>query len=439
MVRKRMIERESLVKQNLFRSKEMIISLKIVVILLVLSFIFGFIIYIFNIPFTNTLLLSFILLLLITTVMSYRYKINGTLFNLSQKIKISLISSLLILLIYIIYSIRNILNTSYDVLIYIFFIYISLFVITFILIYVSLDFFHKPNRVFNINKNKSNKIYLNFLKSWNYLKIARSYVFIAGILILFTAMFAFSGDISRISPALEKSIDSYVTNSVQEIVRETSGLGPFQLIGFIMSNNIKTAFFGFISGIYFAISPIIIIIFNGYVLGFVAEKAVTSPVNTEGIFVLWRLLPHGIFEIPAILISIGLGIKLGLYPFFVREKGKGFLSLLIAFVIFLILSSIIMFVLLAFSGAGISSNSISNAENSLSNLLHNPAFSFAFFILMALSYVVSIVIGLKVLSYKDKDIVKGILADSIRVFVFVIVPLLVIAGIIEGLLIALVG
>ena len=31
----------------------------------------------------------------------------------------------------------------------------------------------------------------------------------------------------------------------------------------------------------------------------------------EGIFILWRLLPHGIFEIPAILISTSLGIRLG--------------------------------------------------------------------------------------------------------------------------------
>ena len=34
--------------------------------------------------------------------------------------------------------------------------------------------------------------------------------------------------------------------------------------------------------------------------------------NVHSIFILWRLLPHGIFELPAVIISIGIGIKIGL-------------------------------------------------------------------------------------------------------------------------------
>ena len=100
-----------------------------------------------------------------------------------------------------------------------------------------------------------------------------------------------------------------------------------------------------------------------------------------------------------------------------------------------------MVILLSFSGGlNLPSNSMTNAgSESLNNLLNNPAFSFAFYILMALSYVISLVIGLKVLTLKDRDIVKEIVADSFRVFVFVVIPLLVIAGIIEGILISLVG
>ena len=88
---------------------------------------------------------------------------------------------------------------------------------------------------------------------------------------------------------------------------------------------------------------IILIVFNGYVLGFVAELAVKSPKNPLGILILWKLVPHGIFELPAILISIGLGIKLGLYPFFVREKGKGILSLVVSLLIFLFLTYIAVY------------------------------------------------------------------------------------------------
>ena len=50
---------------------------------------------------------------------------------------------------------------------------------------------------------------------------------------------------------------------------------------------------------------------NGYVLGFVAYLVV----NSDGILVLWRLFPHGIFELPAIFISLGLGLKVGTFIF----------------------------------------------------------------------------------------------------------------------------
>ena len=49
--------------------------------------------------------------------------------------------------------------------------------------------------------------------------------------------------------------------------------------------------------------------FNGYVLGFVADKAVEA----RGVGVLWKLLPHGIFELPAIFISLGMGFRFGIF------------------------------------------------------------------------------------------------------------------------------
>ena len=79
------------------------------------------------------------------------------------------------------------------------------------------------------------------------------------------------------------------------------------LFVFITSNNIQVSFFSMILGILFGIIPTLTLIVNGYVLGFVINKSIAS----EGIFIIWRLFPHGIFELPAVLISISLGIKLG--------------------------------------------------------------------------------------------------------------------------------
>jgi len=38
-------------------------------------------------------------------------------------------------------------------------------------------------------------------------------------------------------------------------------------------------------------------------------------VQTDGFLSLWRLLPHGIFELPAVFISLGMGLKIGMFIF----------------------------------------------------------------------------------------------------------------------------
>ena len=45
-------------------------------------------------------------------------------------------------------------------------------------------------------------------------------------------------------------------------------------------------------------------------------------IGIGGIFILWRLLPHGIFEIPAIIISISMGLRLGSFLFVYHGKKK---------------------------------------------------------------------------------------------------------------------
>ncbi len=285
-------------------------------------------------------------------------------------------------------------------------------------------------------KENGNFIYDNFILGLRYMGKIKIFFLIAVILILFTFFIGYFGIAGIFSQDLGKSIDNYITKSVAEIISQTENLSSIDLTIFIIDNNIKTALFGIVSGIYLAVSPIIVVMFNGYVLGFVAKTAVNSPINTEGMFVLWRLFPHGIFELPAILISIGLGIKLGFYPFYLREKGKGFLSLMVSFVLFVILFGIMLTIILLFVNPDLlsSQNLVSESE-----IFNNPLISILFYSLTALSFVISFIIGLKILSAKDRIRVIDLIKNSVRVFIFIIVPLLVIAGFIEGLLIFLVG
>lgn len=154
---------------------------------------------------------------------------------------------------------------------------------------------------------ENNFLRQNYRLSWNYIRESKNFIY--SVLIVFF-IFIFFAVFFPVPGFIEEKILRFI----EELFKRTEGMGLWQLMGFIFSNNIKSSFLGMFSGIALGIYPMAVIIANGYVLGFVASKTVAG----NGIFVLWRLFPHGIFEIPALIISMGLGLKLG--TFFFRKK-----------------------------------------------------------------------------------------------------------------------
>lgn len=76
----------------------------------------------------------------------------------------------------------------------------------------------------------------------------------------------------------------------------------------IFLNNSIISFLGFLFGILFGIVPIFIVFFNGFIFGVVydyisAQKSI--------LFFMAGFLPHGVFEITAVLFSCALGFRLG--------------------------------------------------------------------------------------------------------------------------------
>ena len=147
-----------------------------------------------------------------------------------------------------------------------------------------------------------------FLDSLDHIKKIRKFVW---IIVLFFILFAFIG----FSFPVPDVISQRVSEFVQQLLSQTKGLDFFGLFNFIFWNNLKVSFFGMILGIFFGVFPIITIIANGYLLGIVSSAVVKQ----ESFFVLWRLLPHGIFELPAIFISLAFGLEIGMFVF---EKNK---------------------------------------------------------------------------------------------------------------------
>jgi len=239
----------------------------------------------------------------------------------------------------------------------------------------------RKKRTKKVAVKKGNFLKENYRQSWNYIKESRNFIY--AILIIFV-MFILIGFFVPVPEVLLEEILSFI----EELLRKTGEMSHSELIRFIFFNNLQSSFSGMIFGIVLGIFPVVTIIANGYLLGFVSSRIV----QTEGIFILWRLLPHGIFELPALLISVGLGLKLGFW--LIAEPIKFYWK-------------------------------------------KNKLISFLFILLYPPTLIITLIVNKK---FNKKMIslfhkFKINLWNSLRVFLFVIIPLLLIAAIIEGSLI----
>ncbi len=199
---------------------------------------------------------------------------------------------------------------------------------------------------------------------------------------------------------------------LKEIIDSTKDLDYLELIWFIFSNNVTSSLSAIFFGAFFGIFPLFNALFNGSILGYVYSKAI--PV--AGYFVIWRLLPHGIFELPAIFISLGLGMHLGFAIFlgyFYRYK-ENIQKVILG------ISSILLLLVGAILGFLIKNDS-----------LFNNHIIYIFIILSVIQF-------LGIFIFNEKESMK-ILKSKFKVFLVIVVPLLALAAIIESSFIFLIG
>lgn len=193
-------------------------------------------------------------------------------------------------------------------------------------------------------RGKNNFFGKNYKLSWDYLKESKNFIYFSVLLFFLIAIIGFLYPIFFVDK---------IVGLIKELVEQTKDLNGFELIIFIFLNNLQTSFFGLILGVLLGIFPLFFIVLNGYVLGFVSALSV----NTSGFLILLKLIPHGIFELPAVFISLGLGIKLGTFIFHkhkIKDFNKYFINSLRVFLFIvvplLIIAAIIEGILMTFFG-----------------------------------------------------------------------------------------
>lgn len=259
------------------------------------------------------------------------------------------------------------------------------------------------------------------MTSLEYLRSSKYYILTGVVLFIFAGLFAF----------IFSSSLGFFDSLIKELIEKTQDLDGAGLTWFIFQNNVTSAFFALFLGMFFGFFPLANALINGALIGYVVAFVTRE---TGSLVPIWRLFPHGIFELPAIFISIGLGLRLGWRPFntylsFYKKK-------IVMKQKFLLATNA---ALLGILGFAVAARYISVSPE----LASLPSLMFLFFggFLLALLGVGSLVYLIfisdkKLMDLQRKAFIEDLLA-SIRAFFFIVVPLLIVAAIIEGLLISL--
>jgi stage II sporulation protein M len=133
---------------------------------------------------------------------------------------------------------------------------------------------------------------------------------------------------------------------LEEVMGGLPDLGDFDLIQiffFIIFNNVTKSFFWMILGVLGGLPPMFFAVLNGFFIGHFSYNVALD--YSLG-FIAAALIPHGVIEIPTILLSSAMGMGLG-YAFINRLRGQGSLRAEFGKALLLYITKIIPLLILA--------------------------------------------------------------------------------------------
>ncbi len=108
---------------------------------------------------------------------------------------------------------------------------------------------------------------------------------------------------------------------LEELAEMLKDMSSIQIMFLIFTNNAVKMFISMIFGVFFGLLPLIFLVLNGFVLGIFIHLLITE---NGPLFIIAGLAPHGIIEIPMLLISSAIGFKLGYYLLlYISKKNDG--------------------------------------------------------------------------------------------------------------------
>ncbi|URN96230.1 MAG: stage II sporulation protein M [Candidatus Pristimantibacillus lignocellulolyticus] len=142
---------------------------------------------------------------------------------------------------------------------------------------------------------------------WQDLRITRSSIIVATI--LFTVSMYIGGSNDSFRQFLLMQIDA-LSELVQEM--DQSSNPTLTLIMVIFLNNAIKSVLVIFLGAFFGLFPIFFLLVNGMILGFIIQLSLEGTIDISVWDLIFKtLLPHGILEIPALIVAGAYGLRLG--------------------------------------------------------------------------------------------------------------------------------
>lgn len=129
---------------------------------------------------------------------------------------------------------------------------------------------------------------------------------------IIVALFCLSAAFGYVIPGMYPELVDALLSGLQDKADQLTGQQPVLMMLGIFWNNALASLLALIFGLAAGLFPLFFVMANGLAIGIVLEMVVAKMGAAGGILVfLAGILPHGVLELPAVLISAAIGLKLG--------------------------------------------------------------------------------------------------------------------------------
>jgi len=145
------------------------------------------------------------------------------------------------------------------------------------------------------------RCYLSIKDDVAYLKSIRIFIWLS------VCLFASAAIMGYFAAALDPEIAANWTKEL-EMLKWIMDLPPVLIMMIIFLKNLLACSMSILLGIGLGLVPLLVATSNGFLLGIVSYGAIQK---TGVLYLLAGILPHGIIELPVVLLSIAIGFRLG--------------------------------------------------------------------------------------------------------------------------------